>query len=153
MDAPAGTDDRHDENHQHHSDEDMSDDDNDHDDHEENEEEQNNVESTWDDGGPSDCGYHEQIHSSFMAAGEAVHELVGPPTQPTRTWQTQVGNWFQELSYAARDLLRGEKHLATDAQNAVHELFRGKNGEEDNENGENNHDSGNQAAPNKVSAS
>jgi len=128
MDPPANTaaadhdHEDHDEKHHDDSDDDLSD----------AEEGHNEVEHTWDEGGPSDCGYHQQVHESFMAAGAAVHSLVGDPSHPTRKWQTTVSNWFQEMSYAARDLLRGEEHLATDAQKAVETLFSG-NKDEDND--------------------
>lgn len=93
-----------------------------------------NVESTWDEGGPSDCGYNESVHKSFMAAGEAVHSLVGAPSEQTRKWQAQVSNWFQELSYTARDLLRGDTNeLADDAQKAVNTLYYGEKEEDDDQ--------------------
>jgi hypothetical protein len=41
--------------------------------------------------------------------------------------QTTIGNWFQELSYAARDIVRGEntKEMHEDATTVVMTLING----------------------------
>jgi hypothetical protein len=62
----------------------------------------------WDEGGSSDCGYSETLHHMFMCVGGGVHKLVGSPSDSVHAVQKTIGNWFQELSYATRDILRGE---------------------------------------------
>lgn len=80
----------------------------------------------WDEGGPSDCGYSETIHATLMSVGRGVHGLVGTPTSgPFVHVQTAIGNWFQELSYATRDIVRGENDVHEDAAEAVRELMGG----------------------------
>jgi hypothetical protein len=75
----------------------------------------------WDEGGSSDCGYSESLHHVFMSVGGSVHRLVGSPSDSVHSVQKTIGNWFQELSYATRDILRGEggEGMQEDAIKAV----------------------------------
>jgi hypothetical protein len=79
----------------------------------------------WDEGGVSDCGYSDIIHSTLMGLGGSIHSVVGDPSHQTRQIQTVIGNWFQELSYAARDIVRGDSsdEMKQDAAAAVTELL------------------------------
>lgn len=81
----------------------------------------------WDEGGASDCGYADVIHSTLMGIGGTIHSVIGDPTNETRQLQITIGNWFQELSYAARDILRGENSddMRKDAEDAFDELING----------------------------
>ena len=81
----------------------------------------------WDEGGPSDCGYSDTVHSTLMTVGETVHKVVGAPGNKLGNMQQSIGNWFQELSYAARDILRGENtdDMHQDAADAVKTLMSG----------------------------
>lgn len=96
--------------------------------HEEEEEEEEGDlfeqgEKPWDEGGPSDCGYADTVHSTIMSVGESVHSVVGEPNSQVSQAQTAVGNWFQELSYAVRDMFRGDKEMQDDASAAIKELI------------------------------
>ena len=94
--------------------------------HEEDEEEEDHEEvKAWDEGGPSDCGYGETVHQTLMNVGAKVHGVVGDPGEKISTVQKSIGNWFQELSYATRDIVRGEKDLKQDAADAVKTLMSG----------------------------
>jgi hypothetical protein len=74
----------------------------------------------WDEGGPSQCGYHESIHYTLMTVGKSVHRVVGAPSQGMERGMKTVGNWFQEASYAVRDFCRGNKQeLGDDASEAL----------------------------------
>jgi hypothetical protein len=75
----------------------------------------------WDEGGSSDCGYSESLHNMFMCVGGGVHSLVGAPSDSVHSMQKSIGNWFQELSYATRDILRGDgaEGMQEDAIKAV----------------------------------
>jgi hypothetical protein len=81
----------------------------------------------WDEGGASDCGYSDIIHSTLMGIGGSIHSVIGDPSLKTRHVQTTIGNWFQELSYATRDIVRGEgsEDMKKDASDAMSELFQG----------------------------
>lgn len=82
----------------------------------------------WDEGGVSDCGYSESIHNTLMNVGETIHRVVGAPTSNhVIKIQKSVGNWFQELSYATRDLIRGDhgSTLTKDAADAIHTVMTG----------------------------
>jgi len=63
---------------------------------------------SWDEGGPSDCGYSDSIHDTLMNLGGSVHGVVGDPSPSTNKTLGLIGNWFQEASYAIRDILRGK---------------------------------------------
>ena len=88
-------------------------------------------EAEWDEGGKSHCGYAEVVHSTLMSVGETVHKWVGEPSPDVEKELKAVGNWFQEASYAARDLFRGTKEgeessgMQEDAMDAVKTLLRG----------------------------
>jgi hypothetical protein len=74
----------------------------------------------WDEGGPSQCGYHEAVHYTLMTVGKSVHGVVGAPSQGMERGMKTVGNWFQEASYAVRDFCRGNKQeLGDDASAAL----------------------------------
>jgi hypothetical protein len=96
-------------------------------------------EAEWDEGGKSHCGYAEVVHSTLMSVGETVHKLVGEPTPYVEKELKAVGNWFQEASYAARDLFRtpqeGEESsgMQEDAIDAVKTLLRGGSHMQDDE--------------------
>jgi hypothetical protein len=81
----------------------------------------------WDEGGPSDCGYSETIHHALMSVGESVHQVVGAPGKEITSVQKAIGNWFQELSYATRDILRGEnsEDMQKDAADAIKTVMTG----------------------------
>jgi hypothetical protein len=81
----------------------------------------------WDEGGPSDCGYHETIHDALMSVGESVHSIVGDPDESVKNSLGAVGNWFQEASYAVRDIIRGEnsEDMQEDASQAISTIMNG----------------------------
>ncbi|CAB9499037.1 expressed unknown protein [Seminavis robusta] len=94
-------------------------------------------EAEWDEGGKSHCGYSEAVHSTLMSVGESVHKMVGEPTPRVEKELKAVGNWFQEASYAARDLFgTSNSGMKEDAMDAVKTVLRGgsnvndKSGEE-----------------------
>jgi hypothetical protein len=82
----------------------------------------------WDEGGISDCGYGDTVHTTLMNVGETIHHVVGAPTsRHVVKIQKSIGNWFQELSYATRDLLRGDHSstLQKDTADAIHTVMTG----------------------------
>ena len=42
-----------------------------------------------------------------MAVGEHLHLLFGEPSEYVHDTMFDIGNYFQEVSYAARDIYRG----------------------------------------------
>ena len=76
----------------------------------------------WDEGGPSQCGYNMTIHEFLMSTGETIHGYVGAPSKSLGTQMRRVGNFFQEASYAVRDVVRGENEMSSDTKNAWKEL-------------------------------
>ena len=100
------------------------------------EEEHEETVKPWDEGGSSDCGYSDTVHRTLMSVGKSVHRVTGDPSQKLNKMQTSIGNWFQELSYATRDLLRGGEHaneMHKDTADAVKELISGGAKEEQQE--------------------
>uniref|UniRef100_A0A7S2US52 Uncharacterized protein n=1 Tax=Attheya septentrionalis TaxID=420275 RepID=A0A7S2US52_9STRA len=82
-------------------------------------------ENEWDEGGPSNCGYGFTVHDTLMSLGKTVHKIVGEPSTKVRQEMKVVGNWFQEASYAARDLVSGNTdEMAEDSLQAVTSIVR-----------------------------
>lgn len=73
----------------------------------------------WDEGGKSDCGYRDSFHDTLMAIGASIHKVVGEPSERIKKAMKGVGNWFQEASYAARDLKRGEMSVGEVVETVV----------------------------------
>ena len=61
----------------------------------------------WDEGGRSDCGYSDGVHDTLMSIGEKVYSVLGEPSELLRKRMKGIGSFFQEASYAVRDLKRG----------------------------------------------
>lgn len=83
----------------------------------------------WDEGGPSQCGYSEPIHGVLMSAGAAIHRVVGDPGEGVKVGMRRIGNFFQEASYAVRDVVRGDAGVKDDARNAWKEMVGAHEGE------------------------
>jgi len=92
----------------------------------------------WDEGGASHCGYSDAVHSTLMSVGATVHQVVGHPGEEISKVQHSIGNWFQELSYAARDIVRGENtaDMHEDAADAVKTLMSGGKNTKDEQDGD-----------------
>ena len=86
----------------------------------------------WDEGGRSDCGYGDGVHDALMSMGSAIHKVVGEPSEHVVQAMNQIGNWFQEASYAARDLKQGNMNVGEETMDAVKSVVSG-NPEDDEE--------------------
>ena len=89
----------------------------------------------WDEGGPSDCGYSQSVHDALMSIGGSVHKIAGKPSDKTKSAMGAIGNWFQEASYAVRDIFRGKTDDMTKdssglVNNTLNELMGAKEEEE-----------------------
>lgn len=89
----------------------------------------------WDEGGPSQCGYSEPFHGVLMSAGAAIHRVVGDPGEGVKVGMRRIGNFFQEASYAVRDVVRGDAGVKDDARNAWKEMV-GRSAPEGEDEGE-----------------
>ena len=72
-------------------------------------------------GGKSHCGYSDVVHESLMTVGEQLHLLFGEPSEYVHDAMLDVGNYFQEVSYAARDLYRGRSSVLENTSENVDE--------------------------------
>jgi len=131
---------RHNNNNDHDEDHEDDHDRDDHDDHDDHGDLYSDEVAEWDEGGHSHCGYSEMVHHTLMSVGETVHKVIGEPTPRVEEELKAVGNWFQEASYAARDLFRGGKEgddadasggMTEDALDAVKTMFGGGKNDED----------------------
>jgi hypothetical protein len=78
------------------------------------------IDKEWDEGGPSHCGYSEGVHDTLMTVGKSVHKVIGdPPSSVENGIMKQIGNWFQEMSYAVRDIVRGKDDVHDDISKAA----------------------------------
>mmetsp|Transcript_10459 Transcript_10459/g.15897 ORF Transcript_10459/g.15897 Transcript_10459/m.15897 type:complete len:184 (-) Transcript_10459:182-733(-) len=119
---PMMDDDRHDHDEEHCDDDDDID------------EDEEPAPKEWDEGGKSHCGYGDSVHETLMSIGESIHKVVGEPNEGVQTAMKGIGNWFQEASYAARDLRRGKMDiLAEDTQEAMKSVVSGDEDEAEGE--------------------
>ena len=79
----------------------------------------------WDEGGKSHCGYSDQVHDTLMLIGESIHKVVGEPNETVQSAMKGIGSWFQEASYAARDLQRGKMNVGEEAAAAIKSMVTG----------------------------
>jgi hypothetical protein len=86
--------------------------------------------TTWDEGGASHCGYAEPIHDTLMKVGASVHKVVGEPPQFLEKRMNTVANWFQEMSYAVRDFMRGESKMTEDIADVMNSVMQEHEGED-----------------------
>ena len=69
----------------------------------------------WDEGGKSDCGYSDSVHETLMSIGETIYSVLGEPSEDIRKRMKGIGSYFMEMSYAVRDLQRGDWSVDDDA--------------------------------------
>ena len=79
----------------------------------------------WDEGGKSHCGYSDQVHDTLMLIGESIHKVVGDPNETVHSAMKGIGSWFQEASYAARDVQRGKMNVGEEAVAAIKSMVTG----------------------------
>lgn len=80
----------------------------------------------WDEGGKSHCGYNEFVHETLMKIGETIHKVVGDPSAPVNSAMKGIGNWFQEASYAVRDVKEGKMDVADETVQAIKSMVSGE---------------------------
>jgi hypothetical protein len=80
----------------------------------------------WDEGGKSHCGYNDYIHDALMLIGERIHKVVGDPNEQVRSAVKGIGNWFQEASYAARDVRQGKMDVGEETADAIKKIVTGE---------------------------
>lgn len=83
--------------------------------------------------GPSDCGYSDAVHNSFMAVGKSIHAIVGDPPQAVENPMTQAGDWFQEASVVVRDFVTGKADIKEEASDMMSSIVKMTSGEEDDD--------------------
>mmetsp|Transcript_19249 Transcript_19249/g.40590 ORF Transcript_19249/g.40590 Transcript_19249/m.40590 type:complete len:123 (+) Transcript_19249:96-464(+) len=71
----------------------------------------------WDEGGRSHCGYSDMVHDTLMSIGESMHSMFGEPSETLQMRMDEIGNYFQEISYAARDFKCGKLSMKDVALN------------------------------------
>lgn len=106
----------------------------------EEEEQEDGPAKEWDEGGKSHCGYNEFFHDTIMKIGETIHNIVGDPNDTVHSAMKGIGNWFQEASYAARDVRQGKMDVAEETAQAIKSMVTGD--EDDKRNGGSGDDTG-----------
>lgn len=91
----------------------------------EEEEQEDGPAKEWDEGGKSHCGYNEFFHDTIMKIGETIHNIVGDPNDTVHSAMKGIGNWFQEASYAARDVRQGKMDVAEETAQAIKSMVTG----------------------------
>lgn len=62
---------------------------------------------TWGECSRSDCGYADSVHDTLMSIGKLVHSCFGEPSSMIQDHMDEIGDYFQEASYSARDYHSG----------------------------------------------
>lgn len=96
----------------------------------------------WDEGGKSHCGYSDSVHETLMSIGQSIHRVVGEPSEGVQGAMRGIGSWFQEASYAARDLKMGKMNMTEETAAAMKSVVSGDE-EEKEEDGEGGNDNDN----------
>ncbi|KAL7552047.1 hypothetical protein ACHAWF_015280 [Thalassiosira exigua] len=81
--------------------------------------------NTWDEGGRSDCGYSDSVHDVLMSVGEAMHSWFGDPSDSMQAHMKGIGSYFQEASYAARDMKCGHFNMIKETKDAGNAMIWG----------------------------
>jgi hypothetical protein len=72
-----------------------------------------------------------------MKIGETIHKVVGEPNDRVYSAMKGIGNWFQEASYAVRDVRRGKMDVAEETVQAIKSMVtRDEDDRKDTEDGE-----------------
>ena len=95
------------------------------DDEEEDDDEDVQEVKEWDEGGKSHCGYGDAVHETIMTIGKSIHGVVGDPSESVHDAMVSVGNWFQEASYAVRDLKQGKMNVREETSDAIKRVVTG----------------------------
>jgi phage-related protein len=66
-----------------------------------------------------------------MSMGSAIHKVVGEPSETVIEAMNQIGNWFQEASYAARDFKQGNMNVREETMQAVKSVVSGDDEDEE----------------------
>lgn len=101
---------------------------------ENDDDEHENEVKEWDEGGKSHCGYGDSVHDTLMSIGSSIHKVVGEPNEGVQGTINSIGNWFQEASYAARDLQRGKMDVAEETAAAMKSVVSNDEKDEEGDN-------------------
>ena len=104
------------------------------DENENDDDEHENEVKEWDEGGKSHCGYGDSVHDTLMSIGASIHKVVGEPNEGVQGTINSIGNWFQEASYAARDLQRGKMDVAEETAAAMKSVVSNDEKDEEGDN-------------------
>jgi hypothetical protein len=74
----------------------------------------------------SNKGYGDRVHNVLISIGSTIHKVVGEPSAAVVDAMNQIGNWFQEASYAARDLKQGNMNMREETMQAVKLVVSGE---------------------------
>lgn len=76
--------------------------------------------------GKSDCGFTDSIHDVLMAAGQAVHRLVGEPNDLTEGVMKETGDFVKDTAVALHDLGNADASLLKEETNELVRMMTSK---------------------------
>mmetsp|Transcript_19426 Transcript_19426/g.29196 ORF Transcript_19426/g.29196 Transcript_19426/m.29196 type:complete len:146 (+) Transcript_19426:63-500(+) len=71
--------------------------------------------------GKSDCGFTDTIHDTLMAAGAAVHSLIGEPPSVVQGAMKETGDFVKDTAVALNDLKNADRSII---EEETHELLK-----------------------------
>ena len=69
----------------------------------------------------SDCGFGDSMHEALMAAGKAVHSIVGEPPSMLRFAMSETGDFVKDTAVAMHDLSQADGGIINEE---THELIK-----------------------------
>lgn len=76
--------------------------------------------------GRSDCGFTDSIHDALMAAGQAVHRLVGEPNDLAEGVMKETGDFVKDTAVALHDLGNADASLLKEETNELVKMMTSK---------------------------
>jgi hypothetical protein len=76
--------------------------------------------------GKSDCGFADAIHETLMAAGQAVHRLVGDPHPVVAGAMKETGDFVKDTAIAVRDLGNADRSVLSEETNELVKMMTSK---------------------------
>mmetsp|Transcript_20871 Transcript_20871/g.34496 ORF Transcript_20871/g.34496 Transcript_20871/m.34496 type:complete len:131 (+) Transcript_20871:58-450(+) len=76
--------------------------------------------------GKSDCGFSDTIHDALMAAGQAVHRIVGEPNDLAEGVMKETGDFVKDTAVAMHDLGNADASLLKEETNELVKMMTSK---------------------------
>mmetsp|Transcript_30613 Transcript_30613/g.34911 ORF Transcript_30613/g.34911 Transcript_30613/m.34911 type:complete len:146 (+) Transcript_30613:54-491(+) len=81
--------------------------------------------------GKSDCGFSDTVHDTLMAAGKAIHNLVGEPHSIVESAMKETGDFVKDTAVALHDFSIADGSIIKEETHELLRMMTGDEGDED----------------------